>query len=250
MNNYDTVILDIEGTITPITFVKATLFPYVISGLESFLNRMWGSAELQEYIALLREQAKKDVEGKASLEAVLIPTESEASADEIKNAIKRNIRWQMEADRKIGALKSFQGYMWKEGYEAGILRGEIYDDVIPALDKWKATGKKIYIYSSGSVSAQKLLLTFSNKGDLSNYFDGYFDTAVGLKSDTNSYKNIAKSIGKENDTKNILFVTDNIQEIFAAEKAGYQVVISDRPNNAPLLPESKNYKIVSCFDQI
>ncbi|CAO0793780.1 unnamed protein product [Mucor circinelloides] len=247
MDNYDTVILDIEGTITPITFVKETLFPYVTSGLSAFLDRTWETDELKKQIELLREQAKKDVDAKME-QAVIIPTE--ASADQIKSAVIETIAWQMKADRKIGALKSFQGYMWKEGYESGVLRGVVYDDVVPALDQWKAAGKKIYIYSSGSVPAQKLLVGYSTKGDLMSYFSGYFDTAVGLKTESASYKNIAQQIGKENDTKSILFVTDNINEIFAATEAGYQVVISDRPGNAPLGPESKQFKIVTSFDQI
>ncbi|KAG1089832.1 hypothetical protein G6F42_019870 [Rhizopus arrhizus] len=207
MDNYDTVILDIEGTITPITFVKETLFPYVTSGLSAFLDRTWETDELKKQIELLREQAKKDVDAKME-QAVIIPTE--ASADQIKSAVIETIAWQMKADRKIGALKSFQGYMWKEGYESGVLRGVVYDDVVPALDQWKAAGKKIYIYSSGSVPAQKLLVGYSTKGDLMSYFSGYFDTAVGLKTESASYKNIAQQIGKENDTKSILFVTDNI----------------------------------------
>lgn len=249
MANYDTVILDIEGTITPITFVKETLFPYVTSGLSAFLDRTWETNELKSQIELLREQAKKDVDTKID-QAIIIPSESEASVADIKSAVVETIVWQMKADRKIGALKSFQGYMWKEGYESGVLRGVVYDDVVPVLDQWKAAGKKIYIYSSGSVPAQKLLVGYSTKGDLMSYFSGYFDTSVGLKTESASYENIAQQIGKENNTESILFVTDNINEIFAATKAGYQVVISDRPGNAPLGPESKEFKIVTSFDQI
>ncbi|KAG1436744.1 hypothetical protein G6F56_013425 [Rhizopus delemar] len=120
MSNYDTVVVDIEGTITPITFVKETLFPYVVSGCEAFLDRTWNQPELKTYIDLLREQAKKDVQDNLP-EAVLIPTEG--SEQDIKKSIIKNIQWQVKADRKIGALKSFQGYMWKEGYESGELRG-------------------------------------------------------------------------------------------------------------------------------
>ncbi|RCI04536.1 hypothetical protein CU098_013107, partial [Rhizopus stolonifer] len=241
-------ILDIEGTITPITFVHETLFPYVTSGLSAFLDRTWDSPELKQQIELLRDQAKKDVEAGIP-QAILIPS-SESPADQIKAAVIETINWQMKADRKIGALKSFQGYMWKEGYESGVLRGVVYDDVVPALDQWKASGKQIYIYSSGSVPAQKLLVGYSTKGDLTKYFSGYFDTSVGLKIESVSYRNIAQQIGKENDTNRILFVTDNIKEIFAATEAGYQVVISDRPGNAPLDPESKQFKIVTSFEQI
>ncbi|CEG63019.1 Putative Enolase-phosphatase E1 [Rhizopus microsporus] len=247
MSNYDTVVLDIEGTITPITFVHETLFPYVTSGLKAFLDRVWDSPELKDQIELLRKQAKQDVDSKLS-EAKLIPTEAEASPEEIKSSVIENINWQMKADRKIGALKSFQGYMWKEGYESGELRGVIYDDVLPRLDQWIAEGKKIYIYSSGSVPAQKLLVGFSTKGDLSKYFSGYFDTKIGLKIEPESYKKIAQEINKE--CSSILFVSDNIKEIVAANEVGYQVVISDRPGNAPLGDESKAFKIITSFDQI
>ncbi|KAI9018598.1 2,3-diketo-5-methylthio-1-phosphopentane phosphatase [Phycomyces nitens] len=244
MANYDTVVLDIEGTITPITFVKDILFPFVTQGLDSFLDRTWGSEDLKKYIDQLREQAKKDVENGVP-EAVLIPTEG---SEEIKAAIKKNIGWQMAADRKIGALKAFQGYMWKEGYSSGELRGQVYDDVVPALNKWRDSGKKIYIYSSGSVPAQKLLVGYSDKGNLMEYFSGYFDTTIGLKTEVQSYVNIAKDISK--DPKQILFVTDNIKETIAAHQAGFQVVISDRPGNALLGPESAAFKIVTAFDQI
>ncbi|KAG1289672.1 hypothetical protein G6F66_009297 [Rhizopus arrhizus] len=247
MSNYDTVVVDIEGTITPITFVKETLFPYVVSGCKSFLDRTWDLPELKSYIELLREQAEKDVKDNVP-EAVLIPTESEGSAEEIKSSIIKNIEWQVKADRKIGALKAFQGYMWKEGYESGELRGVIYDDVVPKFDQWISQGKKIYIYSSGSVPAQKLLVSFSTKGDLTNYFSGYFDTTIGLKVQTESYEAIAKEINKS--SHSILFVSDNIKEIVAAHQAGYQVVISDRPGNAPLDVESEQFKVITSFDQI
>ncbi|KAI8982630.1 2,3-diketo-5-methylthio-1-phosphopentane phosphatase [Pilobolus umbonatus] len=245
MSNYDTVVLDIEGTITPITFVKDTLFPYVTQGLKAFLERSWNTPLLNEQIELLRVQAQKDVDNKIP-EAVVIP--KEGSAESIQSAVCKNIEWQMKADRKIGALKSFQGVMWKEGYESGVLRGVVYDDVIPALEQWKAAGKKIYIYSSGSVPAQKLLVGYSTKGDLKHYFDGYFDTSVGLKIEESSYKNIAQQLNKK--PQQILFVTDNIHEIIPASRVGYQVVISDRPGNAPLGAESKEYKIITSFDQI
>ncbi|KAI9282208.1 2,3-diketo-5-methylthio-1-phosphopentane phosphatase [Sporodiniella umbellata] len=246
MSNYNTVVVDIEGTITPITFVKDTLFPYVLNGCETFLNRAWNQPELKPYIELLREQAEKDVQ-EGLPEAVLIPREG--PEQDIKKSIVHNIQWQVKADRKIGALKSFQGFMWKEGYESGELRGVVYDDVVPRFDRWLQEDKKIYIYSSGSVPAQKLLVGYSTQGNLTPYFSGYFDTNIGLKTQTDSYQSIAKEINQ--DSASILFVSDNIHEIVAADQAGYQVVISDRPGNAPLDPEtSKKFQIVTSFAQI
>ncbi|ORZ13580.1 2,3-diketo-5-methylthio-1-phosphopentane phosphatase [Absidia repens] len=244
--NCDTVILDIEGTITPITFVKDILFPYVTNGLDAFLDRSWGTTELNDHIQLLREQAEKDVTAGLS-GAILIPLES--SKEDIKSAVKQNIEWQMAADRKIGALKSFQGLMWRSGYESGELIGVVFDDVVPALKKWQSEGKKIYIYSSGSVPAQKLLVGYTEQGDLRKYFSGYFDTSVGLKVEAQSYLNIAQEIGIK-DTNTILFVTDNINEIRAADQAGIKVIIADRPGNAPLDLANSTYKVVTSFDSL
>ncbi|CAO3577555.1 unnamed protein product [Absidia cylindrospora] len=244
--NYNTVILDIEGTITPISFVKEILFPYVTGRLDVFLDRVWGTSELEHHIQILREQAEKDVV--AGIEgALLIPTT--CTTENIKAAVKQNIKWQMASDRKIGALKSFQGFMWKEGYESGDILGIVYDDVVPALQKWQSEGKKIYIYSSGSVPAQKLLISHTKQGDLSKYFSGYFDTSVGLKVEKQSFMNIANELGIS-DTKSILFVTDNIHEIYAADQAGLQVAIADRPGNAPLGLVDPSIKIVTSFDSL
>ncbi|KAI8098495.1 2,3-diketo-5-methylthio-1-phosphopentane phosphatase [Halteromyces radiatus] len=246
--DYNTVVLDIEGTITPITFVKDVLFPYVTNGLDAFLDRSWGTSDLDQYIQLLREQAEKDV--KAGIpEAVVIPPTGSSSVEDIKAAIKQNIHWQMASDRKIGALKAFQGYMWKEGYASGEIVGIVYDDVVPALDRWKKEGKNIYIYSSGSVPAQKLLVGHTKQGDLSKYFSGYFDTSIGLKVEEQSYLNISKELKIDN-KNTILFVTDNINEVYAAEKAGIQVVIANRPGNAPLPSLDSSYRIVTTFDSL
>src|SRR2546423_14479125 len=119
MPTYKCVLLDIEGTTTPISFVHDCLFPYVKNNLISFLNENWDSPELQEQIQLLREQATKDVNNNL-FDAVLIPEvqQGEKSSNEIKKAIIQNIQWQMKIDRKIGALKSFQGFMWKSGFES------------------------------------------------------------------------------------------------------------------------------------
>ncbi|KAF9902744.1 Enolase-phosphatase E1, partial [Linnemannia zychae] len=208
---YDVVVSDIEGTTTPIVFVKENL-------------------------------AAKDVaEGIAN--ATSIATESaEVTAEKVQQDVIASIGWQMAIDRKIGALKSFQGYMWREGYANGDLKGAIYEDVIPAFDHWKAEGKKLYIYSSGSVPAQKLLFGHSEKGDLLHYFSGYYDTTIGLKIEAESYTKIAADIGL--DPARILFLSDNIHEIVAAKKAGFQAVVTDRPGNAPLSAAERNDNIV------
>ncbi|ORX54547.1 2,3-diketo-5-methylthio-1-phosphopentane phosphatase [Hesseltinella vesiculosa] len=237
------LLVDIEGTITPITFVTETLFPFVLNNLDSFLDEQWGTSDLQPFIEELRVQAGKDVDAGLP-EAVVIPADGD---DAMKEAVKKNIRWQMHQDRKIGALKSFQGYMWKSGFVSGELKGIVYDDVIPVLEQWQQQGKKNYIYSSGSVPAQKLLVGHSNHGDISSYFSGYFDTAVGLKVEASSYECISQAIGVA--PASILFVSDNIREIEAAAQAGLKVLIASRPGNAPL-PESHPFTVITSFDQI
>ncbi|KAG0334437.1 Enolase-phosphatase E1 [Podila horticola] len=239
---YEVVVSDIEGTTTPIVFVKENLFPYVTSKLPEFLKRNWAAEEMKTAIEALRVQAAKDIaDGLA--EATPIAVESaEISADKVQQDVIACIGWQMKADRKIGALKAFQGYMWKEGYASGDLKGEIYPDVIPSFDQWKAEGKKLYIYSSGSISAQKLLFGFSQSGDLLHYFAGHYDTTIGQKVEAESYTKIAKDIGLE--PSKILFLSDNIHEIVAAKKAGLQVVVTDRPGNAPLTADERAANIV------
>ncbi|PKC10244.1 2,3-diketo-5-methylthio-1-phosphopentane phosphatase [Rhizophagus irregularis] len=230
---YKCVLLDIEGTTTPISFVHDRLFSYVKNNL------------LQEQIQLLREQAMKDVNNNLS-DVILVPEVQQqgkkTNEEEIKKAIIQNIQWQMKINRKIGAFKSFQGFMWESGYESGELKGEIFDDVLDALKKWKESGIKIYIYSSGSISAQKSLLKNSDKGDLTEYIDGYFDTSIGSKIEKSSYVNIAKEIQLE--PRDILFLSDNVKEIISAKSVCYQAAIIERKNNMPLSDDDRKNNII------
>ncbi|KAF8923732.1 Enolase-phosphatase E1, partial [Dissophora ornata] len=205
---YDVVVSDIEGTTTPIVFVKEKLFPYVTSKLAEFLKRNWANEEMKSAVEALRAQANKDIADGLSTATPIATESADVSAEKVQQDIVTSIEWQMKADRKIGALKAFQGYMWKEGYADGNLRGEVYDDVVPAFDQWKAEGKKLYIYSSGSVEAQKLIFGFSEKGDLLHYFSGHYDTTIGLKVQAESYTKIATDIGV--DPSRVLFLSDNI----------------------------------------
>ncbi|CAH1762529.1 4801_t:CDS:10 [Entrophospora sp. SA101] len=231
LSSYNYVVLDIEGTTTPISFVHDILFPYVTKNLEKFLHNNWASQELQKYVQELRKQAEQDYK-EGMPEAKIIPEENEKNTDEVIKSVIHNIEWQMKADRKIGALKSFQGYMWKFGYESGELESLMYDDVLVALNKWKEAGIKIYIYSSGSIAAQKLLFGYTNKGNLLEYFSGHYDTSIGSKLEESSYINICKNIGSV--PSKILFLSDNVKEINAAKKAGFQTAIIQRPENPPL----------------
>ncbi|KND01422.1 2,3-diketo-5-methylthio-1-phosphopentane phosphatase [Spizellomyces punctatus DAOM BR117] len=228
---YATVVVDIEGTTTPITFVHDVLFPYVKENLESFLVENWDNEECVEKVAALREQAKKDVEQKVE-GAMPIVDAAHPDREEICKSVIANVKWQMSIDRKIGPLKALQGYMWRSAYESGRIKGAVYEDVVPALRNWIEQGIDVYIYSSGSVEAQKLLFGWSVEGNILKYFKGHFDTGVGLKVEKASYVKISHEIKQA--PERILFISDNIKEIDAAIQAGYQVAITNRPGNAPL----------------
>ncbi|KAJ1719078.1 enolase-phosphatase E1 [Coemansia biformis] len=230
---YEAVLLDIEGTTTPISYVHDELFPYVAENVADFLATRWDEPEVQTHVRAIAEQANRDVEaGIAAATGVILDGPQADSADEVRRKVLSNIEWQMKEDRKIGALKGLQGYMWKFGYEGGQLRGAMYPDAVEAMKHWTGAGRKVYIYSSGSVEAQKLIFGYTDHGSLLEYISGYYDTKVGSKVESPSYAAIARDIGQS--PGRILFVSDNINEIRAADKAGMQTVVSIRPGNAPV----------------
>uniref|UniRef100_A0ABI7Z0G1 Enolase-phosphatase E1 n=1 Tax=Felis catus TaxID=9685 RepID=A0ABI7Z0G1_FELCA len=200
------ILLDIEGTTTPIAFVKDILFPYIKENVKEYLQTHWEEEECQQDVSLLRKQAEEDshLDG-----AVPIPAASGNGADDLQQMIQAvvdNVRWQMSLDRKTTALKQLQGHMWRAAFAAGRMKAEFFEDVVPAVRKWREAGMKVYIYSSGSVEAQKLLFGHSTEGDILELVDGHFDTKIGHKVESESYRKIANSIGCS--TNNILFLTD------------------------------------------
>ncbi|RKP24432.1 hypothetical protein SYNPS1DRAFT_17232, partial [Syncephalis pseudoplumigaleata] len=150
------LLLDIEGTTTPIRFVHDTLFGLVREQLVSFLDTEWTRPDVQESIALLRQQAAEDRQ--RGIDACpAIPDASSASDDTIKQAVVDNVFWQMDDDRKTGSLKRLQGQIWRRAYEAGMVKSAVFDDVVPALHRCQALQVPVYVYSSGSVEAQQLM---------------------------------------------------------------------------------------------
>ncbi|KAJ3396266.1 Enolase-phosphatase E1 [Lobulomyces angularis] len=193
----------------------------------------WKDEELNQKINDLKNLNVKDLaENTHGCVKILDEEENSVSNEKIIQSIVDNVLWMMSIDRKIGPLKSLQGYIWRVGYSSGKLKGQVFADVPPALKKWKMQKKKIYIYSSGSVEAQKLLLGYSEKGDLTQFISGYFDTNIGLKTEKSSYEAIAKNI-KEDPSK-ILFLSDNLKEIAAAKLADFQALVVFRPGNPDL----------------
>ncbi|XP_032521107.2 enolase-phosphatase E1 [Danaus plexippus] len=242
------LLLDIEGTTTSISFVKDKLFPYAEENVKQFLEAQWENDDVKESVTALRklaiEDKEKNVEG-----LVAIPGEDASKEDQIEGLV-NNVKWQMSADRKVGALKQLQGLIWKQGYDKGDLKGHVFDDVSTALEQWHSIeGQKVYIYSSGSVQAQKLLFGQSLAGDLLKYIDGHFDTAVGGKQEESSYKAIVEKIGCN--AEEVLFVTDIVKEAEAASKAGLHVALASREGNSSLPSEATDtYPVIHTFTQL
>lgn len=239
--NETVILLDIEGTISSIDFVKNELFPYVKENLEEYILKNWDDKIFQVDLELLRAQAIED----SNLEG-FIPIET---GDNAKKSVINNILWQMSNDRKSTALKQLQGHIWKKGYENNDICGDLYADVMPVLSELTGMGKTIYTYSSGSTEAQKYLFEYSMYGNVSSIFTKYFDTKIGPKYSDLSYKNIAGEIGVS--CNEILFLTDVLIEAEAAIKAGCNSYLVVRPGNAPLDPEkSSKFKIIKTLDEL
>ncbi|KAG5409320.1 hypothetical protein IGI04_005639 [Brassica rapa subsp. trilocularis] len=240
------IVLDIEGTTTPITFVTDVLFPYARENVGKHLSLTYDTAETQEDIKLLRSQVEEDLR-QGVTGAVPVPHTDEGK-DEVIAAIVSNVEAMIKADRKITALKELQGHIWRTGFKCNELKSVVFEDVADALEKWHSSGTKVYIYSSGSRLAQRLLFGNTAYGDLRKYLSGFFDTTIGNKKESRSYKEITETLGVD-DPSEILFVTDVYQEATAAKAAGLEAIISIRPGNASL-PENHGFKTVTSFSQI
>jgi len=225
------ILLDIEGTTTPISFVHDVLFPYSRKHLTSYLKQHAGSPELVDDLkGLTVEFSNDDLEG-------LDPPP----------LIEAYVYWLIDHDRKSPALKSLQGKIWKQGYGDGSLRAPVFEDVRPAMERWTAAGKTVNIFSSGSVLAQKLLFAHTNQGDLTQFINKYFDTQLGKKNEKQSYQKIANTLSL--DTKDVLFLSDITAELNAASAAGMLTSLCVRPGNHEQSPHTP-HPVIETFDTV
>ena len=238
------VLLDIEGTTTPIAFVHEVLFSYARSQVRSFLTEHFGSAELLTDLQQLREEHATDVKQHLQPPALI---EVGGPRDAEIDSLGDYVSWLIDRDRKSTGLKSLQGKIWKEGYIDGTLKAELFAEVAPALERWRRTGLKISIFSSGSSLAQKLLFAHTEAGDLTGYIDNYFDTTVGSKTDVVSYRRIASALRLP--AQDVLFISDVVPELDAASAAGMRTLLCVRPGN-PRQPFAERYQKIRDFDEI
>ena len=244
-DNVRVLLLDIEGTTTPIDFVYKTLFPYASRNVESFLVERLAEPEIRAIVRDLRAEYTKDVA--AGLAPPVWPIDSN---QELRDCVAYLHRL-MARDSKCTPLKSLQGKIWQRGFEDDELHGEVYADVPPAFARWRRQGREVAIYSSGSVLAQKLLFGTIPSGDLTREISAFFDTDVGVKAAPESYTKIAAAMARS--PQEFLFLSDAEKEIFAAHSAGMCAASCDR--NAthappPAAAAPKSFETITSFDEV
>jgi enolase-phosphatase E1 len=215
------ILLDIEGTTTPVDFVYKKLFPYASSKLDSFLREYFQEPEMQSLIRDFETQHDSD-----ERQGSHPPQWNNSSEQSQVNSAAAYCRWLMARDSKATPLKYLQGRIWQQGYQRGDLHGEVYADVTPAMQRWRRQEREICIYSSGSVLAQQLLFRSTASGDLTQYISEFFDTTVGAKNETESYRKIAAAVGRA--PGEFLFLSDAQKEVDAARSAGMRAALCDR----------------------
>lgn len=220
------ILTDIEGTTSSISFVAEKLFPY-------FRNNILDLVEMADK-PVVKEAFEQTIKLAESEDGETISTEQEI--------IDKLYEWSVE-DRKITPLKTLQGVLWEKGYRDGALKGHVYPEVAANLKKWKEQGIELGVFSSGSVPAQKLIFGYSISGDLTPFFSSYFDTNTGGKRDAETYAKIAKALHME--PSEILFLSDIIEELEAANSKGFQTIQLAREGMTPSWS-----KVVNSFDEI
>ena len=208
----EAILTDIEGTTSSISFVKEVLFPYARNALPEFVRSHGNEPQVRQWL----DAVATEIAAGACQDAVIAET----------------LQGWIDQDRKHTALKALQGMIWDAGYRNGDYTAHLYPEVAAVLRGWHASGLPLYVYSSGSVPAQKLFFGFSDAGDLNGLFSGNFDTEVGGKREAPSYAHIAKAIGIA--PQDILFLSDVVEELDAAREAGLQTVLVDRLSDYPL----------------
>lgn len=206
-----TILTDIEGTTSSISFVKDVLYPYARAALPGFVRAHGQQPEVRRW-----------------LDAVAIEISASACQDAV---IVETLQGWIDQDRKHTALKALQGMVWEAGYRDGDFTAPLYPDVAPALRAWHAAGHRLAVYSSGSVAAQKLLFSHTDAGDLTPLFSAFFDTEIGGKREADSYRSIAGQLAVAPDA--LLFLSDVVAELDAARAAGLRTVLLDHREDYP-----------------
>jgi len=237
------ILLDIEGTTSSVSFVYDVMFPYVRKHLTFEVFANWLEPEyIEAFHAIARDAGHDSLD--AWLKNERLTRENPLRAAEV---VCKEVMRLMDTDAKTTGLKQLQGLIWQSGFESGELKAHVYDDVPPALAAWKAAGKDVRVYSSGSVQAQKLFFGHTIAGDLLGYFRGHYDTTTGPKKEAASYQKIAGEFCLP--PTDILFLSDVVAELDAARAAGMQTALVVRPGNAAA-PEEHSHPPIETFSTL
>lgn len=229
------LLFDIEGTTSSISFVHDVLFPFARSRASEFLAKQWQNPD----VLALGRKIIAEAEGMG-----LHPTTNGSEAGPARAF--EAVCHLMDRDAKVTGLKHLQGLIWKQGFESGVIQSHVYPDLPDALSRFRDSGLRLFIYSSGSIQAQKLYFAHTTVGNLLPNFEGHFDTTIGVKVEAGSYTSIAQSIGVHPSA--ICFFSDAVKEIAAARESGLQTVWVVRPGNASA--EKPEGDFIHSFEEI
>ncbi|XP_013397492.2 enolase-phosphatase E1 [Lingula anatina] len=247
LENVKVLLLDVEGTTSPISFMKNEVNQYVTENIQEYLTKNWESEELQNVITSLREQAQQDKE--AGTEGVVEVKAADDPQEEVIASITENLKWQMSQEKATTAACQLQSQILREAFKMEKMKGKLFDDVVPALKEVATDSRQVYLFSTTSMDVQKLLFTYSAQGDNSKCLSGFFDSKVGAKTEMESYKNIINDIGVK--PEETLYVTDMPAEAQAAGKAGIGVFLLNRPENPALSQDDlKDYNVISSLTEL
>ncbi|RMH80626.1 MAG: acireductone synthase [Acidobacteria bacterium] len=217
-----TILTDIEGTTSSLSYVKEVMFPYSRKRLRGFLQEHWEEERVKSIVERLSERLGRKVD--------------------LELATKTFEEW-IDKDLKEGLLKELQGHIWEEGFLSGELKGHVYEDAYVKLKEWKEKGYRLYVYSSGSVKAQRLFFGHTDYGDITPLFDGLFDTSIGSKRSPESYRRIAETIGVP--PQEILFLSDLEEELDSAKSICIEVVRVCREDHC-----NSRHRVISSFYEL
>jgi enolase-phosphatase E1 len=218
------IVTDIEGTTSSISFVKDVLFPYARERMGEFVRSHAHEPQIQSQLEAVNHLAGRTMD--------------------LEESIQQLCDW-IDEDRKATPLKSLQGLIWEEGYRLGHFHGHMYPDAAAGLQQWHLAGIPLYVFSSGSIKAQKLLFSHTDNGDITPLFSGYFDTTTGPKLESDSYRAIANQIGVP--PEGILFLSDIEGELDAAAAAGFMTYQLIRES---AMRTSDRHRLAKSFDEI
>lgn len=244
MSETKVYLLDVEGTVAPLTLTAEVLFPYARKHFATFLEQRFGDSVQPDLAMLIAENGSESEVDAPRIPYSRVPRpEEESLVPDFQLRMLAYLHWLMDRDRKSTALKSLQGKIWKAGFESGELKGTLFPDVPAALAGWSAHAQ-VAIYSSGSVESQRLLFRHSIFGDLTPLIAGYFDTRTGPKQASASYTAIAAAMKVE--PGEVLFFSDVVKELNPAREAGCQTRLVMREGNAPV-EDANGHAVVESF---